>query len=167
MKQLLNSTSIPNKLLEQLFIANSIYNESEKDMLLYICRKTIGWQKQTDWLTLNLIVKETNKKKSSVSKTLKSLFEKQAITKEKKNKLGWAIGLNLDAFGTEEKLTNDEPTVNSQLTNSSLSVNATVNSQLTPSNKTNTYTKQTITNTHNSKELCETSNQPVKSLLIF
>jgi hypothetical protein len=42
MKQLLNSTSIPNKLLEKLYVANSEYTGNEKDILLYICRKTIG-----------------------------------------------------------------------------------------------------------------------------
>lgn len=145
MKQLLNSTSIPNKLLEKLYVANSEYTGNEKDILLYICRKTIGWQKDTDWLTLNLMVKETGKKKSSISTTLKSLLNKQAITKERHGKLGWVIGLNLDTFGSYEQLANNEQIVSSQLTDSSLSANQSVSSQLTPSYKTNIYTKETNT----------------------
>lgn len=92
--QLLNSTQVPNSLLEALYIKNSEFTEREKDMLLYICRRTIGWQKTVERLTLKRIKTDMGQEKSNVTPVLRSLEEKGAITKDKEGGHGWVVSLN-------------------------------------------------------------------------
>lgn len=130
--RLLNSTQIPNTLLEALYVKNSEFSESEKDMLLYICRRTIGWRKETDWLTFRRIEQDLERKKSHVSEVLSSLEKKGAIVREKKGgKAGWLVSLCEERW--IKKFPNTEPKVPPDGTKSSLTRNSHI------------YTKETTT----------------------
>lgn len=81
---LLNSTSIPNLLLEAIIFTKE-FPPLETRILLYICRKTIGWNKETDWITQDLMARQLGRKSSSnIYLDLRSLQKKQAIAIEDK-----------------------------------------------------------------------------------
>lgn len=101
-KPLLNGTQVPNTLMEALYSAPSDFTWQETKILLFVCRKTIGWQKDVDWLTLNHISEGTGIHKSHVSKSLRMLQEKGAIILEKQEgRDGWNISLNRDKWSDE------------------------------------------------------------------
>lgn len=79
--RLLNSTQIPNKLLKAIIAGE--FTQLELRVLLQICRSTIGWQKETDWLGLSLMCdKLQSTSKSAISLAIRNLIQKKAIVKE-------------------------------------------------------------------------------------
>jgi len=98
--QLLNSTQIPNKILEAIF--NKEFLPLEGRILLFICRKTIGWQKETDWLTQSKIAKELKTKRHHIGQAVISLIKKKAIIRE--GEAGkYIFSLNSDLWGLSPK----------------------------------------------------------------
>lgn len=114
--QLLNSTQVPNTLLEEVYKANSEFKEQEKSMLLFICRKTIGWQKDTQWLSLSYISNSTGHAKSHISKTLNGLIKKKAIILEILGKKR-IYSLNVSRWGVTYQVTEGYLTGNEGLPN--------------------------------------------------
>lgn len=104
--QLLNSTQVPNSILAEIFKGK--LTERETKMLLYICRKTIGWHKEVEWLTETLIQKDLGFKKSHTSLVLKTLEQKEAIIRWKHPTVGWVIILNPYKWGEWE---DDDPRI--------------------------------------------------------
>lgn len=98
--QLLNSTQIPNKILEAIF--NNKFKPLEIRVLFFICRKTIGWHKETDWLTHNKIANALKTNKGNISKVLTALIKKEAITREGKEG-NYNYGLNVKRWGLLDK----------------------------------------------------------------
>lgn len=97
---LLNSTQVPNKLIEAIY--EDEFTEQEIKVLLFICRRTIGWHQETQWVTRDYIEKCLPKIwKSDVSRLLKSLEEKGAIdrTPALDRPGGWYVNLNEKRWG--------------------------------------------------------------------
>lgn len=80
MRQLINSTQIPNYLIH-LFCKGKM-GHVEGKIILAICRQTIGWHKETDWITFGRFKQLTNLSDSLLSRGIKSLIEKGLITRE-------------------------------------------------------------------------------------
>lgn len=80
---MLNSTQVPNKLLDA--IISGEFTERETKMLLYICRKTIGWQKEIAWVGYKLIEKDLGITKGNAWQVIGNLVKKNALVKEKKS----------------------------------------------------------------------------------
>jgi len=89
-------TSIANEILEHLFLAG--INGSEYRILLVVIRKTYGFQKKRDRISLTQFQKNTLMKRTKVVKTIQSLLEKKIILKENnefifnKNYDEWIVG---------------------------------------------------------------------------
>ena len=96
--QLLNSTQIPNNILEAIFKGE--FTLSEQKVLLLICRKTIGWQKETDWMTHNKIAEFLGMtgNRGHISHFIHALLKKKAIIQEGKRG-HYFYSLNFDKWG--------------------------------------------------------------------
>lgn len=85
---LLNSCSIPHSLLKALIFEKE-FSPVESKLLLFICEKTIGWQKDTQWLTQEYIAQNIGWKNSStIYQYLASLKKKKAIKVEEREEYG-------------------------------------------------------------------------------
>jgi len=101
-------TAIANELMEAL----SKYRIPGEQMqcLLFILRKTYGFNKISDNIALSQFVKGTDLKKSSVIRALKSLHEKNIIIVLKKDtKIGKTYRFN-KGYGSWEKVTKKDTT---------------------------------------------------------
>jgi phage replication O-like protein O len=74
---MINTTQVPNELLEDIFLGK--YSLREAKILLFIVRKTIGWQRETEWLQNDYIAKSIGMDKSHVSRTVKQLIKKGVL----------------------------------------------------------------------------------------
>lgn len=101
---LLNSTQVPNTLLKA--IIEHEFTEKEVAFLLFLCRKTIGWNEETQWMTRQYI--QTALKISSenhVSELVKSLEKKEAIKRIPNPKgSGWLFSLNERRWTLEHEI---------------------------------------------------------------
>jgi len=73
-------TQVANEILEHLYQPG--INGSELKMLLFIVRKTYGYQKRNDIIPLTQFEKGLNAKRSNVVKTIKSLVKKRLLHKK-------------------------------------------------------------------------------------
>ena len=71
-------TRISNEILEHLCRINKSAYQSR--VIEYIWRKTYGFGKKDDWISISQIVKGTGLKKSHVSRTKKELIERNLVT---------------------------------------------------------------------------------------
>lgn len=71
-----NTTQVPNFILDSLL--NSL-NETELKIVLLIARKTYGWHKDYDQISLSQFIKLTGQSDKSIKKARKSLIEKGII----------------------------------------------------------------------------------------
>lgn len=93
---------IPNKYLEYIISLN--LNGSELSCLLFIYRKTIGWNKESDRIALRQFQSELNLSRRVVMNSLRSLKSKNLIdTKSKQRTLGSFSVKNLVRFSTPDK----------------------------------------------------------------
>lgn len=70
-------TMVANELLEAL--AKIKLCSYETRVLLFIIRKTYGWHKKTDWISLSQIAMGTDIRKPHVSRTINSLKSRNII----------------------------------------------------------------------------------------
>jgi len=70
-------TQVPNEILEAL--ARIRLSPYETRVVLFIIRKTYGWHKEIDWISLSQIVEGTGIAKPNVCRTIKSLKRKNII----------------------------------------------------------------------------------------
>jgi len=75
-------TKIANEILEQLVKTGLL--GSELSVLLFIIRKTYGYQKKEDWISLTQFEKATNLSRPTVVKTLKNLVNRGLLVKTAK-----------------------------------------------------------------------------------
>ena len=79
-------TKIPNKILEALCTTKlTVY---EYRILLFIIRKTNGWDRETDWIALSQFYEGTGILKQNVSRTLKKLERRFIIIRKSNHHLG-------------------------------------------------------------------------------
>ena len=73
-------TRIANELLEAIYLMPK--SDYEHRIFLLIIRRTYGYQKKSDWISLSQICAETGIAKSNASRTIKKLIQKNMIVKE-------------------------------------------------------------------------------------
>ena len=71
-------TRIANEIIEALWKVN--LSPYETRVLWFLLRKTYGWKKKTDWITLSQFSKNIGLDRRLIHRTLKSLFSKKIIT---------------------------------------------------------------------------------------
>lgn len=74
-------TKIPNVLLEALPQAGLC--GSEYRIIISIIRKTYGWNKTSDWISVTQLSKMTNIRTNHINRTVNRLVEKRIILKKK------------------------------------------------------------------------------------
>lgn len=79
-------TKIPNEILDVLsFMKLTAY---EYRVLLFIIRKTYGWNKETDWISLSQFSEGTGILKQNISRTLKKLERRFIIIRTSNRHVG-------------------------------------------------------------------------------
>ncbi len=73
-----NTTQVANAILDN----QAIFSDMELRILLAIIRKTIGWHKETDYLSYSQLIKITGKTKKSVGSAINSLLERELIKRQ-------------------------------------------------------------------------------------
>jgi phage replication O-like protein O len=79
-------TPVANEILEALVKINISPYESR--VLWFVIRKTYGWHKKTDWISLSQIVEGTGIAKPNVCRTIKSLTGKNIIVRPDSKHVG-------------------------------------------------------------------------------
>ncbi len=80
-------TKIANEILEQLVKTGLL--GSEWNIVIWVIRKTYGYQKKEDWISLTQFEKATNLSRPTVVKTLKNLVNRGLLVK--RDKLGYSF----------------------------------------------------------------------------
>lgn len=70
-----NTTQVSNYILDNMYL----FSDGELRVLLIITRKTIGWHKETDYLSYKQLRELTGKSKQTVSDAVNYLIEKKLI----------------------------------------------------------------------------------------
>jgi len=94
-KKLKTFTAIPNRLLDQLCLHGLSRNEGK--ILFAVLRKTIGFQKHTNWMSGTLLENMTGIEKKNAKRMLRNLVKKGILIK-----VGNEHGLNPVAFEGEK-----------------------------------------------------------------
>ena len=79
-------TKVPNEILESL--ARIHLSQYEIRVVLFLIRKTHGWHKETDWISLSQIEEGTGIAKPNVCRTIKSLKRKNIIIRPDRKHVG-------------------------------------------------------------------------------
>lgn len=79
-------TKVANELLEA--IARIKLCAYETKVLIFVIRKTYGWNKKTDWIALSQITENTNILKPNVSRTLRKLEFRNIIIRGNHRHIG-------------------------------------------------------------------------------
>ena len=79
-------TRVANELLEALARINLCAYETR--VLLVIIRKTYGWHKKTDWISLSQLTMSTGIRKAHVCRTINSLVARNIIMRDKNKHVG-------------------------------------------------------------------------------
>lgn len=83
-------TKVPNEVLEALTQTNLCAYETR--VLMLIIRKTYGWHKETDWISLSQNSNGTGIRKPHICRAIKSLAARNIIVKGRNKQ----VGLQLD-----------------------------------------------------------------------
>ena len=96
-------TSIANEILEALWKVN--LSPYEYRVLLYLLRKTYGWQKKTDRITLSQFAKDIGIDRRLIFRAIKKLSSKQMIViyKDDKNRLSYGFQKDYDKWTLSSK----------------------------------------------------------------
>ena len=86
-------TKVPNDILEAL--ARMCLSPYETRVVFFIIRKTYGWHKELDWISLSQIVKGTGIAKPNVCRTLRSLRNKNIIVRPDSKHVGLQEDIHL------------------------------------------------------------------------
>lgn len=85
-----NWTAIPNLVLDEWM---RTMDESELKVVLTVARKTIGWQKERDRISLTQFMALTGMARQSVLNGISKALDRHAIYRERTGKQGWTFGL--------------------------------------------------------------------------
>ena len=91
-------TQIPNVIIDE-WMKNM--NASSFTVLMVICRKTLGWQKESDYVSQSQIMEFTGLSKNSVIRALKELKDKELINAIEKPGITTNYTLNLTSAKSE------------------------------------------------------------------
>ena len=80
-----NYTQTPNDLFDHWL---PLLKEVELKVLLVIMRKTFGWHKTRDYISLSQLEKLTGSTQTNITKSIKTLIEKGLVSKEVVGKIG-------------------------------------------------------------------------------
>ena len=94
--QIPNHTQVPNELIDKWM--RELSNAQFKVMIA-ICRKTIGWHKQTDSISISQIMELTGVAKKTVIESLKALESSGLIKTKKEYRKTTDITINYQASG--------------------------------------------------------------------
>jgi phage replication O-like protein O len=97
----MNYTPIPNELIEKL--ARAKLNGSEFRCVLVVLRKTLGWGKRFDYISLSQFERMTGILKPNVRRSLKGAIKKKILLEK-----GKKIGLNLDFINSDKAFINSD-----------------------------------------------------------
>ena len=89
-----NYTQIQNNVLENL--VSYRLNGTEYQVILTVIRKTNGFQKNNDWISLSQFEKITGKTKKSICSAINSLVKKSILVKKTTQGIKTEYGLNLE-----------------------------------------------------------------------
>ena len=131
MIQVPNHTQIPNTFIDE---SMSKLTHAQFKVLIAICRKTIGWHKHSDYISISQIVELANVSNKTVVKALKQLEEMGYITTQKSKRSTTLITINYDT----NSVTSTPPSV----TTTQASVVSTQDASVL-----STHTKETIKET--------------------
>ena len=81
-----NFTQVPNEIIETLARVN--LNSYESRVLWFIIRKTCGWHKDIDWISLSQLSEGTLIEKPNISRTINSLVKRNIIVRLVKKHMG-------------------------------------------------------------------------------
>ncbi|MBA7500375.1 MAG: hypothetical protein GH144_01330 [Clostridia bacterium] len=99
-----NYTSIPNEIFEAIYQQGFTRNESK--IFWFIVRKTWGWEKDREIISLKLFAENTNLSKISISEALRTLQQRRIITKNGKNI--YEIQMDIDKWILKKKIKNNK-----------------------------------------------------------
>jgi len=91
MIQVPNHTQIPNTFIDE---SMAKLTHAQFKVLIAICRKTIGWHKHSDYISISQIVELANVSNKTVVKALKQLEEMGYITTQKSKRSTTLITIN-------------------------------------------------------------------------
>jgi phage replication O-like protein O len=84
----------------------------EWQVLWVIIRKTFGWQKEADWISLSQFETLTGIKKSNIIRTLKKLLSKNIVIKiDNGDKTKYAFNRDFDTWEQSKALSKKIPTI--------------------------------------------------------
>ncbi|MFC2047216.1 replication protein [Chloroflexota bacterium] len=81
-----NFTQVPSDILEAL--ARTYLSPNESKIVLLIIRKTYGWHKRMDWISLSQIVEGTGIAQPNVCRSIKSLRGRRIILRPDSKHVG-------------------------------------------------------------------------------
>ena len=94
--QIPNHTQVPNELIDKWMRELS---HAQFKVMIAICRKTIGWHKQTDSISISQITEMTGVTKKTVIESLKVLERLQLINTKKEYRKTTDITINYEQTG--------------------------------------------------------------------
>lgn len=94
--QIPNHTQIPNELIDKWMRELS---HAQFKVMIAVCRKTIGWHKQTDSISVSQITEMTGVTKKTVIESLKQLEKLRLITTKKEYRKTTDITINYEVSG--------------------------------------------------------------------
>ena len=83
-------TKVPNEILEALAVIG--LRSYEMRLVLFIIRKTYGWHKKKDWISLSQLSEGTFISKPNVCRTIRQLVSRNLIVRGRNKH----VGLNRD-----------------------------------------------------------------------
>ena len=101
-------TKIPNYILDTL--THIKLSGSEWNVLMLIIRKTLGWHKNDDWISLTQFVRICGIDKSSVRRALQTLEERKIVCKSAHSRKGskYELNKNCEEWTTQKNDKNQE-----------------------------------------------------------
>lgn len=101
-------TAIANELLEHLIMPGT--NGSELKLILFVVRKTYGFSKKQDKISLSQFCKGLSAKRANICRTIKSLVAKRLLLKQdslyklNKNWEEWVVAKRLPSSQTDNRV---------------------------------------------------------------
>ncbi len=140
-------TKVPNVILDNFM---STLNGAELTILVFICRKTVGFQKKSDRIAYSTFIKGTGLTKPTVSSTLRKLIKHRLIIKNV-HTTPHSYSLNVEFLQAVEQLKIEDKKFNSSkviepamVNNSNHSLVKKINTQKNNPKETNTNSSTTI-----------------------
>lgn len=87
-------TRVPNDLLEALYSKDQHFTVTQYLVLLYIIRKTYGWNTYGEYISIGSMAKALNKDKANVSRAVSDLEKMGVLSVDKRSGRSGYISIN-------------------------------------------------------------------------